>query len=354
MEWWERNNWAYNMAWTETEWWNYREKARHYWDIEDTLVSAQHNNAWVCVVVGILGNLIAAIILLSSKKLWQYTCTLYLLVLAVCDTGCLLATQLSYIQWPEYTTSYWGYAENFIPLKNTSLCKLFWFSYHMLPQLEAWVLVQLALDRVICIGKPLEHDVIFSKKRALLGLAATVCIISSVNAIFFYYPYAHRYDEDRNITWYFDCQWGLYGKQLGPVWPMVDFLLTSALPFILLLITNICTIKFVVDKYKMQCELGVKQKIPVSSTSAMLVGVVVVFFITTAPYRLVQLLNFWYTRDGYWAVFHSIKWDLFTARYVTQMMLPWNFVLNFYLYCLTNKEFREAFLSKFEWCPKPQ
>lgn len=52
-------------------------------NIYNILLPAWQYNAWVCVVGGTLGNLVAIVVLLSNRQLWQYIATLYLLVLAI-------------------------------------------------------------------------------------------------------------------------------------------------------------------------------------------------------------------------------------------------------------------------------
>lgn len=205
---------------------------------------------------------------------------------------------------------------------------------------SVWLTVVLAIERYVAICRPFLAVWLCTvrKARAIIGvvfLLAAACRLPN----FWEKRLAVYYDPDTNKTIYYPedtelCDNPLYTTYLV----LVDALLVSVLPFILLVVLNVLLIVQVRSstKYLQRNSRGstgciVAQK-EEQQVTVMLISVIIVFFICTAPYLTYTAINSINSFDTSASGIHLL-------RYVTILLLTLKSAINFIVYCWFSEKF---------------
>ncbi|CAH1795610.1 unnamed protein product [Owenia fusiformis] len=279
------------------------------------------------ISIGTLGNVLSLIVLLG-KKLRKTTWSLYLIVLAVCDT-IVLFTGL-FRQW------FWRITPSSIDvraLSNTG-CKIHTFLTYTCTQYSSWILVALTFERFVTVYFPLRSKTLCTRKTSISSLAVFLGLIISLNLHFYWTVNIGKYGCDVYDHSLF--------RFMGLIWPWIDLCVTSFLPFIIMLVCNttiiICLVKernkrLHLTKLSEQTTNNLRKT---TGATIMFITVTFTFLVLTCP--LAIYLTFW----KYWskgATPHT-KAVLDLAWAIINMLQYTNNGINFYLYCLSGPRFR--------------
>ena len=284
------------------------------------------------VVVGTAGNAMAAAVMMR-KRLRETTTSLFLAVLAFVDTSILYIGLLR--QWAIVCKDFdiRNYAE--------IICKLHPFLLYALNQFQAWLLVIVSFERLIAVFLPHHSKRLCTKTSAAVSLVVSAVVVVALNAHFLWTNQYVRIRFDDYMVSYctpFDARNDTFRRD---VWPWIDFVAFSLMPFGILVSSNVAILQRVLrSQYahrKSQHVHGNATKM--TSMTAILIVVTFSFFLTTAPISIYLIQND--TMRGESTSNDGAKWVAFNLLTYT------NNTINFLLYCVSGSRFRRELISMF-------
>ena len=284
---------------------------------------------------GIAG-IIVAVIVLSRKNMCTST-NCYLMALSVTDLLFLLvfSTILADNRFTQHTQSHYFY-RMYVTYAT--------YFMHIFLMASIWLTVMLAVERYIAICRPFMATKLCTVVKArlivlLIYICATICRLPN----FWENNIVSSKDGD-NTVYYMEPRDLAFNYHYNTIYPwLVDGVLSSIIPFILLLALNARLI------WEVRKSTKYLQRIMMISTdtgntgagslaareelqiTVMLIIVVIVFFVCQAPYVI-------YTAVSSLNMIVSRGFLLF--RYVTMLLLALKSAINFLLYCWFSEKFR--------------
>ncbi|CAH1782718.1 unnamed protein product [Owenia fusiformis] len=289
----------------------------------------------VILVVGTLGNILSVIILLR-RELRQCSTTIYLTTLGITDLVFLWTALL------RNTLQY-----NFgISLRNLSegVCQFDMFVTYFSKHYSAWILVAVSIERLIAVWHPFRAKQLCTKKTAIFSLVTMGVVLVGVDLHFIW---TLSLDNIGNCT-----NRPQFQTFVVQIWIWIDGCIGSFIPFIIMIICNICIIAKVMHARSERVEMTNNSVInyrqssmnsrrgdvcKFTSMTAMLLGISFGFIITTSPFSI------------YLLYYHSIDFNLRTEQNKAALFLAYsicgsifyiNSAINFLLYCITGRKFR--------------
>ncbi len=297
-------------------------------DIPQNYIHA--SNLWICVspvllVGGTAGNLLSGVVMLRPG-LRELTTSVYLLVLALVDTLILYTGLLpKWILW---------LSENRTDIRNNSnaTCRALVFVVYTCTQLQAWILVCVAVERASAIFFPHKAKQIFTRKFAAAQMAIIEVVLAIINCHFWW---KFKLVKRRCTKLYDSHGWEIFS------W--FDLALASLLPFLIILVSNTAIgIKLIRANRARRARLNHGTDAKLTSMTAILFSISLVFLLTTAPIAWFINVNL---------KFYTGTTDSFSqmtlADAVVNLLFYTNFSHNFFLYCVSSPRFRREFVSMF-------
>ncbi|ELT96495.1 hypothetical protein CAPTEDRAFT_216026 [Capitella teleta] len=260
------------------------ESATAPFEIIDPIIQHLQNTAkqvWlvsspIVITIGTLGNLLTIWIFLRCPKLRSTSTSLYLIVLAVVDTLLLYIGLLRHYCIFKYNLDYRSV--------NNFLCKFGRFIVYFMVHFEAWILVNVTLERFAAVFIPHKVKQLFSKKRAALAIGITGCILFLFNVHFLWGSKIELTLKSKNLT----------------------------------------------------------SSSKTSSMTAILISVSVTFLVFTLPITIHMLL---YSGEFYSTATELEYAQLEVEWAVVNIVYYLNNSTNFFLYCISGPSFRREFLA---------
>ncbi|XP_045173565.2 growth hormone secretagogue receptor type 1-like [Mercenaria mercenaria] len=296
----------------------------------------------IIVLVGIIGNVLSFIVM-KTKTLRHKSYSHYLCALAVFDTMTLVIRQIESVD--EYLVSYKessGIFQNF----NDSSCKLYNFTVHVITLMCSWLVVFMAVERLIAVCFPFKK-VYFRKETGAATAIGVLFVIVCLTQTFRFLMIEHSmYDDENNIQ---DC---LAAQKYREIYTSLDvyfflWTLVFVLPVICIIICNSFVLYHILrvrrDLYKEENYLtyrnGRAREVKHKSTCMLLI-VTFMYIITLLPLFTLSLI-----------VDVTIKLgSLERARNTYMTLIPYidlsvsvsllNYAANFFIYVLSGKRFR--------------
>lgn len=304
----------------------------------------------IIVFVGIIGNCLSFIVM-KTKTLRHKSYSHYLCALAVFDTLSLITRQLDSVD--EYFVSHEAKPGVFQNFNNIS-CKLYNFSSRVVTLMSSWLVVFMAIERLIAVCFPFKNTALRKQTGAMCAIGVLLLFVL-VSQSFRVLMIEHiKYDPEYNI---WDC---LAAYDYIEIYTSLDvyffqWSLLFVLPVIVIVVCNSMVLyriskvkrelykdeKYLTNRHKQV--LGKKHR-----STCMLLTVTLTYIITLMPLFMLSLI-----------VDLSIKFgDLETARYIFFTLKPYidmcvsvsliNYAVNFFIYVLSGKRFRYE-LSRSLW-----
>lgn len=289
----------------------------------------------ILVILGTFGN-ISSFIILKRKAMLKFSTYFYLMILAIADTLVLYVGLLRL--WIGELTGY------DIRDEVNWLCKLTNVVGYTISDFSVWLIIAVTVERYIVVCYPLKANNFCNTQRAkkvtlvlfLIFLCLNMHFLWTVQIVY----YTHKGERIPQ------CAGGKYYKGVvADVWPWIDAMLYSFLPFVIIIILNGLIIRQVVLARRTRSELrsgtGYEQRRPShegnTRLTIMLLTISFAFLLTTLPMNIVNITtSHWnqYTDD-----LHLVsKYRL--ARTITELLMYVNHSMNFFLYCATGQKFR--------------
>ena len=294
----------------------------------------------ILLIFGTFGNVLSGLVMLRPKLRRNTTCV-YLGVLACVDMA-ILYTGLG---------RYWVKALTGTDIRDLSpvVCKGHVFLVYFLVDLEAWILVSVAVERMVAVCSPAVAKKHMTRRFALVQLSILTCIMFCINAHYFWTLSLPGVINDPGGL----CGAGSgYEQFLLEAWPTIDTIIACLLPFSILLMSNL---RIIITLYRRK-RRRYNQRLPgappvgikLSGITAMLLLVCTVFFICIAPIEIELLRTYlaFAQNDT-----HNCD-SSFVALPLLNMLMYVNYVINFWLYCVSAPLFRTE-LRKMVTCHCP-
>lgn len=299
--------------------------------------------------VGTCGNVLSFVVL-RTRAFKGSSVAFTLSALAVVDTSVLYTSLLR--QWLLGLT-YWQ-----LEIRDVCWavgCKLHMFLTYFLLHLSSWTLVVVTVERSCCVCLPLFARTHCTRSRVRLSWIVVAVTLFFLNAHFFwtaeYGVQQPRLTDNHTET---ICYIGpQYHTFFINVWYWIDFTVLSVCPFILILTGNVLIIVFVVrgararqsnlqQQQSADSSVGVSAAASVlTSSTAMLIGVSIIFLLTTTPSAIFFLRSNDMFED---TSLQNSAW-LRLLFVLTNLLYYTSNAFNFVLYCLAGTRFRRAFLN---------
>lgn len=302
------------------------------------------------IIIGTIGNSMSLIALQS--RLFRFSSTGFILTalstvdVAVLNTGLMRLWLLNAFE---------------INIRNLSSfgCKLHFLLTYYLHQLASCTLLLLTIERTTSVWFPLRCKELCSMKRIVIAWLTIAFILFAEHTFFFpafdLYPMTNvdlsygnttyvKYTCTIRADWYsfFDLEWSYIDACVG------DFL-----PFLVVLIGNILTIvRILKSRWERERQMGAvpnsNAKL-MASTTAMLIGVSVMFIVLSLP---IDILFLYYAYRGSVLpqneeqAIYNLAYAIVTLCYYS------NNAFDFLMYLVSGRKFRQAFLETFLPCRK--
>ena len=305
----------------------------------------------IFLIVGISGNILSMAVL-SRQRMRQTTTSVYLRLLALVDFTVIVVGVPPHLMY--------NYAGLDIKNEGAFTCKFYSWLSPTVTALSWWMLPVITLDRFIMVKYPVwakNHSTKRSAVVLVLILAATISVLNSHHLIFLSTSETRIPSNFTNATvtvTNLRCdpnpQW--YKLFYHRVWPIVILILYNIAPVTFLIICNLLLIIELIKRSRQNQTRrakggdNVKDSRATKSIMKMLTTVCIIFLITSSPMCL-NLVITPYIFD------RRSKHDaakMLLIQSVAQLLMYSNNTINFLLYTLSGKVFRNEFRAMFEQC----
>ncbi|KAL3836668.1 hypothetical protein ACJMK2_022090 [Sinanodonta woodiana] len=291
----------------------------------------QQKGLYLLTPLGLFGS-IASLVTLSRMKLF-FTSAMYMAALAIVD-GISLVIKLTFVEIKRSQISIGGTA-----------CALFYYNGTWTQQYSNWILVAMTFERFIAIRFPLKVSKFCTKRNTFAVLLIILFTIMILNCHFLW-----TFHEVPHPLFKYECMpRPEYETFLAKKWYWIDGVSYAMLPCLLLLICNGCIIHKIRASTGKQLDLtnnmhinaGDKNK-QQKQVTIMLLSLSIVFTILTLPNCI-----FFIVKDEI-QINSNYKVARFYLIYnVIYFLSDINQSINFYLYCVAGRKFRQKFIEVF-------
>ncbi|KAL8562132.1 hypothetical protein ACOMHN_041967 [Nucella lapillus] len=230
------------------------------------------------------------------------------------------------------------------------VCKIITWLYTGGGTVSCWYLVCMTVHRAMSVVWPHRVNVLCTRRTVLIMLSAVTVIIALL-----YSHYLVGYDVvtlDNGVTYKCSLETDDYIHFHTNVFVYVELLVYCVVPFIVLVIANgVLTWKLVASAKKANLNLSEgssgqarSREKAANSVTLTVMAVSLTFLVLTLPSSLNFIINYLYF-TGHTQGSGSREIVALASSIVCTLLTHTNHAVNFYLYCLTGRRFREEFLK---------
>ena len=297
-------------------------KPFYEYDIFLTALQVYKNGWKVTVPPGLFGNLI---IILTMLKMKPFNSTsLFMVSLALVD----LSTLVTRIPMKE------------IRLESTLECQIMWYLYNVLPMYSNYILFFWTLERVIAVQFPLRASAWCTVKRTAIVITATGVFSFGINVA---WPISIVSQSIRSSCRPREDMVDFLMK----VWPKVDASFFVFIPMIVIILSNMLIITRLQQSTKRHQQMTssnearLKRERDQRNTTITLIVVSIAFVVLHMPIAIYNC--FALSRTGQGNQSTVAKWEF--VNYLGMTMAEMQNSMNFYLYFLTGRRYRQVTFS---------
>lgn len=296
------------------------------------------------LLLGTLGNVLSFVIL-RHRAMNLVSTYFYLAILAIAD---ILVLYIGLLRlWIGELT------DVDVSDKSDWMCKLTMVFAYVTSDLSVWLIIAVTVERYIAVCYPFQASSMCTVVRAKWVIVILMLLLFSINSHFFWTVEITYINSSNKVG--AKCDGGeSYQLLVNEIWPWVDTILYSFLPFLIIIFLNSLIIRQVVMARRSRGVLQSSDKKssdgrrPVSEGSTkitvMLLAVSCSFLVTTLPMNIFVIsTSFWNSQrrnNEQWATYRLLKT-------VTELLMYVNHSMNFFLYCATGQKFRQQLLRLF-------
>ncbi|KAL4228498.1 hypothetical protein ACF0H5_011546 [Mactra antiquata] len=283
---------------------------------------------FVCVI-GIPGN-IACIITLTFMG-GKLSSAMYMTTLAIADL-IAIGLKLAYFLLTKYDIRL-----------GDSVCRLMFMFGTVSQMYSNWILVVMTTERFIAIWFPLKVKKLCSKWRSISILIVLFILFILVNLQFIF---TFEEVKDPFLSW--DCRpKEQYRKFIQTVWYWIDGALYAVLPIIIILVLNSLIIYAVRKSNRALTNLTNRRKnskdklTQQKQITLMLLAVSLTFVLLVMPNCIFFVARQYWT----WKETQLGIAQYYLVYQIVFLLSDLNHAVNFYLYCLSGRKFRQKFIN---------
>ena len=299
---------------------------------EPTCPSGTNLSSWITLtsvaivplllVVGVLGNTFTVIVM-RSKRYRSSSTGVYLTSLAISDLTFILAFPFA------KSTTRVLFNEDVRALSNAG-CKLYFWVFRATKWCSAWFVAMIGCERFLVVWLPLKAKLISNKRVAVI----TVVVVATVGSV---------YEGVRTFNTYIVDDICMPNneppelKELATAFMISTTIIYSIIPKVLLLCaTPLTVIKLLHQRKKRREMTSCTGSDETRRITIMLLSVTTTYIILVTPISVAHLVMY-FQGDSIFLV-KDPGFVLF--REIAQLLEQLNFVINFFLYVVSNASFR--------------
>ncbi|GFR71998.1 thyrotropin-releasing hormone receptor [Elysia marginata] len=288
---------------------------------------------WVVFAVGFPGNLSTIITIIRMRSLGSFT--LYVVILAVVD-NLAIGVKLLFYQ----------ILENKVNIA-TSGCRIFYFLGNFMVSYANWVLVIMAVERLVAVKYPLKIQKLMNCRRSMLALSIVGSVIAGVYLPLLWTVY---FNEENRFCDYDGS------AQLLSFLQWANISISAFIPFTVLTVCNLLIVRVLKESFRVRHALRSMQQTVALKPKASFYKydvsvqrqVTIMLFTTTLVFVLLMFpLCAFKVVDKHWKV-RNLS-NEYAAKYLVNqlsyILCDSTHAVNFYLYFLSARKFRSHFLA---------
>ena len=289
-----------------------------------------------CIVIGTLGNILT-LITVTSKHCKKNSFVVYLGALALADTTFLYGAALN---------GWLFFAYDIDVMLSAVSCKVFGFLLHACKMWSSLSVAALTADRAVCTRFPLKRNTFCTPTSAMIVSGLIIGFVVAMNA---HELYGFKLNTVENATFcgYID---DAYGTFFDVYFRWIDASFYFILPCIVIIVSNIITVREVIIATKTTSHMMHAETVRarIRNNRQMIVTVVTVsvaFLFLTFPTGILVIIRP-YIFDDTETFYHHADLDFLmtTIGYILSIL---NVSINFFLYVISAKRFREDLKAAF-------
>ena len=203
----------------------------------------------------------------------------------------------------------------------------------------------MAGERTIAVFMPLHAKQYLRQRNIIAVLAITAVLLFGLNIHFWVTEKVQGIEP--NTYCYYKPEYQHFGNY---IWPWINFVVKSLIPFVVILVLNICIIvKMGKVNYNRRVNMNVStDSAAFANMTVILLAVCAWFLLTNAPEALWHIIA--EGVGGFYVVSRSPEyhaWFRFAGHTIT-LVSYLNYLFNFFLYILTSSKFRKELSHLFK------
>lgn len=302
-----------------------------YNDIIETAFFINKYYLWAILVTGFPGNL-ATIITISRMRILR-SFTFYVVLLAIVDNLAILVKIIIY-----------QLDVNDVDITNAG-CMILSFLGNFLTTLANWVLVLMAVERLIAVRYPLKCKKYLGFRASAIAVCTTGGIIGAAYTPVLWFSMFHPKDGH--------CVISVMSESFKLLFYWINVSLFALIPFIAILFCNLLIVHIIKVSLRLRCNMRNQQATALKKGTSyyeMVMQRQIMLMLFTATLVFVLLLFpicVFKVTDNIWEVSpltrqYAIK---YLCNQLAFVLCDSTHAVNFYLYFLSAKKFRNHFIS---------
>lgn len=324
-----------NDIYVKMQWWEQdREILTELYDAANSMVLITYP---ICLVFGTVFNVLSMIVF-THQSLFQLTTSFLLLCLACTDTIALCMGTISH--WLKVFMGSAWYLPSTLMLK----CKIYNYFYYIVSSLSAWILVILALDRVVVLAKPLQSKLICTKKNVsilLLSVLTAFALLEIPDLLGGESDYSVIFHQDAiHFTVFAHC----HNNISAAYW--IHMIFHSIAPFSIILLFNTIIITLLLKVHNDRITIAVNVDAQAEAFQMRMLSITLL--VTAFTFIILRMPHYVYMIYEH---VHMVDMSMNHLLFVCTMLFEYvNYSVNFLLYCIAMKRFRHIFCSIVKLC----
>ncbi len=309
------------------------------------------------IVVGILGN-VASLFVFRHRALRRLSASLYLTAICMSDSFVLLTYVLW--DWLNKGLPHWPGGHR-LPLVNApGLCEAFLFPSYVFRLVSVWLIVTFTVERYVAVCHPLQRRLICTRSFSV-KLIGTVCCVAAVLC-----TYKPALNHAQTVNGFYICSSRPGFEDANWVLDSIYGVSITALPFAIITLLNTLILRKLVCCRKSELlesrAFSTESRMRLEFT-VILLTISFCFICLNIPYFAVWCKRFQTIdglrsgrpSDGAAGNVSSLQ-DMLTSQQdssnrdkflVARTIFYLNYAVNFFLYCVTGKQYRKHVMQLF-------
>ena len=297
----------------------------------------------ICIVtIGSIGNALSIVAVTSrhNNQASKRSFYVYVLALALIDTLSLYSMNLEKVSSQLFNISIQNY--------NTATCKLIKYFEEVLPHISSWIIVCLTVERCLCTTLVHRFGII-SRPKAGYKVVATISVILILLNLhllvgFDLFPEDNVGTSNENSSAVCSIENEVYSDFFFYFWNWISLCVYCLIPFLIIMSANTITVIQVYRSARLvrkASSIGIRRRIQRLMFETLLVSMS--FILLGMPEPLLEVWKFEEVGTAVDRDLLALKTNVLTI--IFQQMRTLNHAVNFWLYVLSGKQFRQSLRS---------